>query len=598
VARSTARQLNGVAPNIPTVRNFTLRTRLGRSGASPCQVSLTASRPSPCCRITSPKASFYKLDIAALVLVLAAVLWGIKQRSGLPAVPLLTPDSWGYLNPALSWLAGAGFQQTDGRAWFYPAILTLILKLGGDFSWILRVQQFFGLASAPLLWLGLRIWLSLFPKRTAICHGFAVLMGAISAAIFLWNTTQVRFEMTIEPEGMLAVFVLAYLVVALVYIRMRWVSRRDLPAIVSGATTLLASYCVLLLKPSWGFALIPSFLLLIGGIFGPGTRWLRWIPSLTAVLATGGLSILPHLLGFRTDTNSREFLPFTLVSIHAAQIVRNAEKEHLLAETDQPATDQDARFYQELKQAWLDARKVPLGCPTLGFAPDDIMYTKDFFRRFAAEQKLSDSELINLCYRTYFKTWLESPGAMLLKIGKELRIFLSAPSSDFAAHSVSKRRSLDIAARFSPSPQSLLIDAGSKDYLRNQPAYLAYLSNLEKVYQHGWQIDCVNWLRYVSIVLAKIASVIQIAFFAGLFLILLNRRFTDLRLPTLAAVMISTAVYGNMLTVGVVHTLDLDRYRTGYVPALLLTLTMMMTVLVAVVERWRLREVAETEEAA
>jgi hypothetical protein len=48
-----------------------------------------------------------------------------------------------------------------------------------------------------------------------------------------------------------------------------------------------------------------------------------------------------------------------------------------------------------------------------------------------------------------------------------------------------------------------------------------------------------------------------------------------------------------MLTVGVVHTLDLDRYRTGYVPALLLALTAMATVLFAVVERASRRERAE-----
>ena len=51
--------------------------------------------------ISSLRPSFYKLDIVALLLVLAGVVWGIKQRAGLSAVPLLTPDSWGYLNPAL-----------------------------------------------------------------------------------------------------------------------------------------------------------------------------------------------------------------------------------------------------------------------------------------------------------------------------------------------------------------------------------------------------------------------------------------------------------------------------------------------------------------
>jgi hypothetical protein len=530
--------------------------------------------------------------------VLAGVVWGIKQRSGLAAVPLLTPDSWGYLHPALSWLGGTGFQQTDGRAWFYPAIITLIFKLGDDFSWIVRVQQFFGLASALLLWLGLRIWLSLYPERTARCHGFAVLFGATTAAIYLLNTTQVRFEMTIQPEGMLAFFVLTYLVFALAYIRTRWVSHQVLPAIVFGAASLITSYCVLLLKPSWGFALIPSFLLLIAGIFGKNSRSLRWVPPFAAVLATAGLFILPDLLGFRKDVSSRTFLPFTLVSIHAAQIVQNAEKEHLIAEADSsrrspagageadpPSAGRDARFYQELKQALTEARKVPLGCPTLGFAPDYIMYTKDFFRAFAAEETLTDSQLINLCYSTYFETWIRSPGPMLAKIGKEMRIFLSAPSRDFAAHSVSKRRALDISARFSPVPQVLLAEAESKDYLKSQPMYLSYLNNLEKVYQEGWQVDCVNWLRYVAIVLAKAASFIQLAFFIALFPVFLSRRLPDLRLAALAAIMVSTAVYGDMLTVGIVHTLDLDRYRTGYVPALLLTLTMMTTVLFAVAER-------------
>jgi hypothetical protein len=535
--------------------------------------------------ITSPRPSFGKIDIAALLLVLAGVLWGIKQRSGLPAVPLLTLDSCGYLNPALSWLGGAGFQQTDGRAWFYPAILALILKLTGNFSWIVRIQQFFGLASAPLLWAGLRIWLSLFPKRTAGCHGLAVLLGAATAAIYLLNTTQVRFEMTIQPEGLLAFFILTYLVLALAYIRMRWVSGQALSAIVFGAASLLISYCVLLLKPSWGFALLPSFLLLIVGMFGTGSRSLRWIPAFAAVLVTGGLLIVPHLLGFRTDASSRTFLPFTLVSIHAAEIVQNAEKEHLISEADPQSTELEARFCHELKQVWIEARKVPLGCPTLGFAPDYIMYTKDFFRGFAAEQKLSDSELISLCYSTYFKTWIESPWAMLAKIGKELRMFLSAPSRDFAAHSVSKRRALDILARFSPSLQVLLTEAESKDYLRNQPVYLSYLANLQKVYHEGWQIDCVNWLRYVAIVLATLASIIQLAFFVSLIPVFLRRKFSDLRLPGLAAVMIGTAVYGDMLTVGVVHTLDLDRYRSGYVPALLLALAMMTTFLFAVGER-------------
>ena len=50
---------------------------------------------------------FKRIDVVALGLALIGALWGIKQRSGLPAVPLLEPDSWGYLKPVLSWLKAA-----------------------------------------------------------------------------------------------------------------------------------------------------------------------------------------------------------------------------------------------------------------------------------------------------------------------------------------------------------------------------------------------------------------------------------------------------------------------------------------------------------
>jgi len=538
--------------------------------------------------ISSQRPPFYKLDIASLLLVLAGVLWGIKQRSGLPVVPLLTPDSWGYLHPALSWLGGAGFQQTEGRDWLYPAIVALILRVGNDFSSIVRVQQCLCLAGAPLLWLSIRIWLSLFPKRSAMCHGIAVFLGAAAAAIYLLNTTQVRFELTIQPESVFAFFVLVYLVFVVAFIRARWVSHQTTAAIVFGAASLLISYSCLLLKPSWGFALIPSLILVIAGVFGPGLLSLRVAPATLGVLVTVGLFLSPHLLGFKTDSDSRTFLPFTLVSIHAAQILQNAEQYHSIGSDEQQVipTDNQGRFYQELKQVWLESRNAPLPCPTLGFSPDYIMHVKDFFHAFESEQKLTDAQLISLCYSSYFKTWIESPSAMLIKVGKQLAIFLSAPSTDFAAHSVKRQQAVDLAARFGLSPQALLKEAESKDYLRNQPAFLAYLRNLESLYSQGWQIDCLNWLRWLVTILARLATFIQIGFFIAQFPVFLIRRFSGFRLPALAVVMISTAVYGNMLTVGIVNTLDLDRYRTSYVPALLVTLTMMTTFLFAVIERW------------
>src|SRR5215470_4032033 len=73
------------------------------------------------------------INAFGLVCVLGAIFWGAILRSHFPSTPLSDPDTWGYLNPALSWLGGLGFQQTYGRNWLYPAILAAILKIGGDF---------------------------------------------------------------------------------------------------------------------------------------------------------------------------------------------------------------------------------------------------------------------------------------------------------------------------------------------------------------------------------------------------------------------------------------------------------------------------------
>src|SRR6516225_10677546 len=114
--------------------------------------------------LTLERAVIKLVDVLAIVLLSVGVIWGIVQRTYLPAVPLMTADSWGYLNPALSWLSGQGFQETAGRDWFYPAILFVTIKVGGDFSWILRLQQCLSLLAAPLLWVGVRQWLSIFPR--------------------------------------------------------------------------------------------------------------------------------------------------------------------------------------------------------------------------------------------------------------------------------------------------------------------------------------------------------------------------------------------------------------------------------------------------
>ena len=529
------------------------------------------------------------VDVIAITIAFIGVIWGIAQRNNLPSVPLLTPDSWGYLNPALSWIGGHGFQQTYGREWLYPAILATTLKLGGDFSWIVRLQQFLSVIAALLLWFGVRLWLSIFPQRSAICHGAGVLLGAIAAFVYVLGTTQIRNELTIGPEGLLSFFIIINLISAFAYLRARWVTGQPRLAIVFGAGTLLLCYAVVQLRPSWTLALIPLLCLLIVGGFGSGSRFLRIAPIAAGLLLSGGACMLPHLLQFRPDLGSRTLLPFNLVQIHAGQIIQNAERHHLLEGGAARSDNTEIRFYQELKQAWSEARTHPVRSLTLGFDHDYIQYQRNLFSTFQSEHKLTDDALIKLCYGAYFRVWRECPAMMIEKIAKQLRLFLICPSRDFSAGALCRSRFLEPA--FGPSFEGLIADAKSSDYI-NQPAYAYYVDSLQKVYTEGLQINRVPVQRYPAVLFARLSFWTQMVFFVALFCVSFNKRFRDLRILGWAAALVAAALYGNVLTVSIVHTLEEGRYRTSYAPALLLTLVIMTVFIIQVCERlFRRREI-------
>src|SRR5215469_5115717 len=530
------------------------------------------------------RAVIERVDVLAILLLLVGVIWGIVQRTYLPAVPLATLDTWGYLNPALSWLSGQGFQQTNGRDWLYPAILFLTIKIGGDFSWILRLQQCLSLLAAPLLWVGVRLWLSIFPRRSVLCHSVGVLLGAIAAFVYVVGTTQIQLELAIGPEGVLAFFVMACLVSALAYFRARWVTLRTGPAIAFGSVVLVLGYAVMLLKPSWCLAFLPVFFLVMAGMFGAGRRYLRLAPAVAGALLLAGAFALPYLVQFKRDLTSRTFLPFILVSIHAAQIVENADRHHLLGGGEGGLDNVERRFYQDLTQAYSEARLKPNLKKTLGFNYDYILYESQFFSTLQSEERLTADQLIRLCYSEYLRAWRESPDLMAGKVAKQVRLFLTAPRQDLAAYTLSRRWFIDSLQYFA-SVEWLMAEGKRLGYI-NQPFYARYLAELDKVYAEGLQINHVNvQQRYLAVLFAKLSVWIQMAFFVAFFCVLLSRRLANLRLWGWACASVGAILYGSVLTISIVHTLDYDRYRTSYASALLLTLVIMTVFVIGCSER-------------
>jgi hypothetical protein len=208
------------------------------------------------------------LLLAAQGLVLLAILaaaW--NARSAMPAVPISDPDTWGYLNPALSWLGGLGFRQTAGRDWLYPAFLAFFLKSTGSFAGIVFWQKFVGISSGLVMAIAWKCWVSTLPLRRPTLF-LVSMIGALPISFQLMNPQSILFEMAIRPEALLPFFVYAQFACLIGYYKFRWQTPSALSSVVLGAAAIVLAYACALLKPSWLLAAALTAAPVFLGIFG------------------------------------------------------------------------------------------------------------------------------------------------------------------------------------------------------------------------------------------------------------------------------------------------------------------------------------------
>jgi hypothetical protein len=73
------------------------------------------------------------------------------------------------------------------------------------------------------------------------------------------------------------------------------------------------------------------------------------------------------------------------------------------------------------------------------------------------------------------------------------------------------------------------------------------------------------------------------AFFVAIIMVWLLPEGRPLRLAGLAILAVMAAAYGNALTIAIVHSLDIVRYRIGYAPCFLFGLAMIISYLLTLV---------------
>jgi hypothetical protein len=527
----------------------------------------------------------FLFDLLAVCVVIGIAVGGLLVRARLPVVPFADGDTWGYLRPALHWLSGLGFEQTYGRDWLYPALLAGILKVSGAFCAITYIQRFLGLAGILFFWLAWRSWLRLLPLQKPAWRWACLVVTLLLLALYTLNSDQALLENSIRPEGMLAFFELLYLYCLISFFLARWKWRRTRSTIAFGAATLGLSYAVLLLKPSWGFSLGFTLLPMVAGAFGKAARIMRFGPLLAGAAAFAFLFFLPKILGFQKDTQL--FLPCLLVCIHSKQILETTP-ETVSPGVHNPGVP-DEIFHEELKKAYQTAREQPTGYRTLGFQPDYIQYLSGFFPNVQREEGWNDRELAAACYSAYFRAWFQVPAAMLQKIAKQITLFLFPRGGDF--YSTARPIELDklAASRWCLPPSQLSVEA--------QKIYQSYKESLERVEADRPHPPGFPVLVRLAHLLALGTLWLQSAFFAAITIVCLRPEGRPLRLAGLAILSVVAAAYGNALTIAIVNSLDVGRYRIGYAPAFLLGLAMIISYLLILVSDgfYRRKQIGELQ---
>lgn len=519
-------------------------------------------------------------------LVLAYLLFCAWQaRAPLAPVPFGDPDTWGYINPALSWLSGQGFQQTNGREWLYPGLVTVFLKTTGSFAGVFYWQQALGYISVMLMAVTWRIWVSLFDLSPWI-RLLVTLAGAIPIWMQAVNPQLIFLESALRPESVMQFFGYAQLACLLAYCWCRWKHPHELLAIIAAAGALFFAYSCLLLKPSWLFAFVATIAPIFVGVLGKGLPLrARLAGPALGVLLCGIFLWLPPELWFIKDKRAKTFLPSTLFTIHARMI----EKKLTADAAAMPEGDSEKARLEtlltELRKEIHVAVTKKHNYERLGFDPDYIYYRSPFMISLYNYTGADPDKYRSYCIKLYLATALGNPLGMADKVLTQMgHVLMPSGSTFYRADLVWKRIARSSADSFGMD----VVD----DYTPQiQQMCRTYLDRAAEMKDHlpGLYSSKVgrNWAKIAT----RLNIPTMVLFAIGFILVLVRPELGAYRLAAWGALVLFSAPMANALTVSIVHALDIQRYRISLGGFLLFALTA-MAVFVLVVAAHYLRPVA------
>jgi|GEM_PF-1102139 len=538
----------------------------------------------------TPTASPAKRPELWIYVLLLVVIFeeAIRARLLLPPLPFSDPDTWGYLFPGLSSLAGHDFVHTNGRSFPYPLFVYTLLANFGHFAAITVAQHTLGILSgAVLLWTWHRMR-RFFPSTPAIRWAHGALGLAITTS-FLLSQGTLLMEHSIRPEAIFPFFTILAPCFAVEYLIA--LPRHRNRAFFFGVALIFDSLLVYFLKPAWGlaagFAILPVFVSFfrIRGAWA----WKAAMVILPVALVGATLWYPEKRLAQEHDPKSARFLPQLLFCFNAhtirAELVRDLED------------DAKPRYDKELLARVLSIVDRELNAnsrayTSLGYDADNLMYrrkTPDGGRTDSVVSVLKetfddDTDAFKaFCYHYYLRAWLRHPGAMAYKIANQFSLFYRLKDDPFDR----KRATIETGFRAQRSLKAL------KPLEWEVPLYEHYLSETAKLtgsteeWHQASKVTRINRILRPTLPISfGVALLIGAAFAvkAGRAGWRLPAGWQPLLAPLMLTLYAMSLNVGNCMTVAIVHTMEVSRYTKNQLIFVLLAEACAVLLTVAVVE--------------
>jgi hypothetical protein len=506
-----------------------------------------------------------------LVLLLAAAT---AMRLRISPVAISEWDSWGWLDPALSWLGGTGFRERFEREWLYGAFIAACLRLTGSFSGYILIQQTLGVVAAIFIWLTWRSWTALLPKPLTL-EIAAMIIGLLTVALYLFSPIALALELSIRPEAIMAFAAFLQLFCIASYCRFRWHQPRAMATLLFGAVAMLLAYALFILKPNWLLSVPATTFPVFVGLFGRAIPLsIRLLTPLLGVFLIVFTLILPDKLLFIRTAETRLVLPMTLFTIHADVIQASMRHELEAAENSEERRRFLEAFLPVLDREMQTARTLANYYPRLGFDPDYLMYRSPVFPFLEQERGMSRQEIASFCRSSFLSGIVSEPLFYARKVFTQLGYFFFPDDGTFFRTRIKMGKLYEYV--LTTIPESL--DATISQPVREM--FDAYRRSVVLQTAQPANLETFGAFRGLLRVIRSTAPWVEIAFLLSAASCLLVPSLVQFRLAAFVATIFFLAPASNAVTIALIHALDNSRYRGSYGPLLLFALATIIVFIV------------------